>query len=217
VLLASAAGGATAWFVVAGNPVVPGGPVVSGVPPRTLEAEQENARLREDVRRLQAEVAEARIQAAAMKAFPAQNPGVAAGRDGPPADPILDELSPEERAKFDRYWRSIRERERRDMQRSFAEADLRARLDRGLAGGELDGETKEKVIRVLLEGSERMQEFAARAARGDDGGKDAAREAEALGLETRKRLGELLTPEQLRRLETVLGEGRPGENPESGR
>jgi len=215
-VLAAAAGGGTAWLVVSGmsgGDGPPGGATIVGVPPRTLEAEKENATLREEVRRLQGEVAEARISAAARKAFPDGNPAVRGDTGGPPNDAILEELTAEERTKFDRYFRALREREDRVHRLAAAEAELRSRLDRGFGDGGIDAEDRERLVRLLMEGSEKMRDILETAGRRGGDRDEASREVDALGQETRRRLGEFLSEEQIRVLDRVLGGPQPPEEP----
>jgi hypothetical protein len=215
-VLAALAGGGTAWLVsgrlsAAGGP--PGGPTVVAIPPRTIQAETENASLREQVRRLQAEVAEVRISAAARKAFPDGNPAARGDPLAPPNDAILDELSPEDRRRFDLYWRALRAREDNVHRLAAAEAELRSRLERAFDDGALDSEKRERLVRLLMDGSEKMRLLIESTERGARTPEEAAKQADAMGKEARESLREFLTEEQIGILDRVLAPPEKSESP----
>jgi len=181
--LAAAVGGGTALLVTS-RLEPPGGPVVSGIDPGTLELEKENLLLKEDLKRVRGELAEARIHLAAMKAFPRENPAVAAGQ--------------------------AQDAESVRAQKEFEEAELRSKLDRAWKDAPPSEDAREAAVRILVEGAEKVRALSDRLSR-EGGDPDAyRREAETVGRDTRRRLLGVLTEGQVRSVDAVLSGDGPG-------
>ena len=142
-----------------------------------LRIEGENRKLKEQVTAIQREVAELKIEAAARKAFPRGAPAPATAEDPEAA-------------------RALRDAD---------ELRLRAALDRAAGTVAIGKDLREAVVTLLLDASGRMRKIQARAASAPEGDRSAAAEAEDLGRETRRRIEEELTPEQLRAVDQALG------------
>jgi hypothetical protein len=204
-VLAGAVGAGTAWVMVSAMEL-PGGPVVADLPGGGGAApSKEFEELRGKVDGLTRDLAEARLELAAARAFPRGYP------PRPPAEPdtsILGEISGEERERFGRYYRAVRAREDAEAAkaiRAAEEAALRQRIERAAEAAPMDEGTRDAAVRVLLEGSDRMRDLWTRAAGGSPEDLSWSRKAEELGQETRRRLSEVLTAAQMKAVEDVLG------------
>jgi len=206
----SAAVGAGTSFLWIRNVPPPGGPATGSVVDPKFDAVRECAELREKVKALQAEVAEARINLAASRAFPRDNPAVQVGGsllDPPPG--MMEGLTEDEKGKFLSLLSAMRERATdaaRAAQSQFEEQELRARLGRDPATSGLPPGKVDMLVAVLREGADRMRSIRAEA--GSPGEGDVRSRIEGIARRTRERLGEFLTKEEIGAVDSVLS--RPG-------
>jgi hypothetical protein len=126
------------------------------------------------------------------------------------------DLPPDERARFETYYRQMREKEQADGRKARAvllETQLRARLDRLQGPLALSAEQKDTAVRLLTERAERTRAAyeEARVAGTPDAVRAAQERVAALREETKTSLLQSLTVEQVRAVEQAeRGGGIPG-------
>jgi hypothetical protein len=128
-------------------------------------------------------------------------------------------LSPEERARFEVFYREMRQKEQEDQRKArlaAAEAQLRGRLDRLPDALGLTPDLKDAIAKNLLDRAERTREAfeEARASGAPDAFKTGQEKVTAIRQESRQALQAMLTAEQLRAVEALdRGGGDAMRNP----
>jgi hypothetical protein len=130
----------------------------------------------------------------------------------PPAADVAS-MTPEERAKYESVYKSMRTKEREDAQRARVAAQenaLRTRLDRMPENLALTDAQKDTVVRVLSERGEKVRE-AYEEARTSGGGVEAYRAAQekvaAIRQEAHDTLAQSLTVDQVKAVEQLSDRG----------
>lgn len=164
---------------------------------------------------LQAELAEARINLATIRAFPKHNPAIQAGAAlADPAPELLDGLTEGEKGKFLSLLAAMREEAAAaaaEARADFETQELRARLGRAPSTMNLPPEKMERLVAVLREGSDEIRSF--RGAPGAAQDETALRKrVEEIGRETRARLMDFLSPEEIDAVDAVLSPPAPPGN-----
>lgn len=133
------------------------------------------------------------------------------GMTPPAAD--TSAMTPEERAKYESVYKSMREKEQEDARRARAaaqESAMRARLDRIPAEAALTDAQKDNVVKVLSERAEKLRK-AFEDARSGGGGVEAFRAAQekatAIRQEAHDALLQSLTADQVKAVEQAVDRG----------
>ena len=145
----------------------------------------------------------------------AASPGTTASADAVPSTAALDSLTPADRAKFEIFYREMRQKEQDDQRKArvaAAEAGIRARLDRLPESLGLTAALKDSIVKNLMDRSDRIREAMeeARNAGGPDAMRSAQERTAAVRQESRQALQAILTPEQLRAVDGADRDAGPG-------
>ena len=205
-------------------------PAASATPPesaRLAALEDRLARQEEEIQALQGRIettVAARIQPAPGRsgpgapvpaAGPDHIPGAGTATPAPDAAALLADTTsytPADLAQFETLYKAMREKEQEESRRTrllSAEAQLRERLDRA-PDLELTAEQKEAVVKILMGRAEKIRQvYESARAPGTTPGPDNFRamqeQVAAVRAEARQSLDALLTPEQLKIVDSVDG------------
>jgi hypothetical protein len=239
VLIAAAIAGAAGAgaAVLAGTLAGPAPVVAGGADPRVAALESRLEEQAEKLHALQASLDEVRSARFVGPGGPSRGPGpgraFGAPPDGAAGDPMIaGSLSsgappgtPEEaesrRAEMEKVYQEQRQREQEESRKTRAaaeEAQTRSRLDRLAGGAALTESQKDAVVAILTQRREKMQALyaEARAAGGTQDGFRAMQEPLGrLREETTAALSAILSPEQMKAVEPLVG-GGSSRRPEGG-